>query len=73
MQIILSRKGFDSASGGGPSPILPDGTLLSLPIPEDTDFLGGAVPYADLRVDAGLVRRRHAAAGHQGPCWRRPL
>ncbi|MGC8461305.1 MAG: hypothetical protein ACP5OR_05630 [Candidatus Dormibacteria bacterium] len=34
MHIILSRKGFDSASGGGPSPILPDGTLLSLPIPE---------------------------------------
>lgn len=37
MNIILSRKGFDSANGGHPSPILPDGTLLSLPIPsEDT-------------------------------------
>ncbi len=33
MQVILSRKGFDSATGGQPSPILPDGTLLSLPIP----------------------------------------
>ena len=33
MKIILSRKGFDSANGGCPSPILPDGTLLSLPIP----------------------------------------
>lgn len=33
MRIVLSRKGFDSAAGGGPSPILPDGTLLSLPIP----------------------------------------
>lgn len=35
MKIILSRKGFDSSAGGVPSPILPDGTLLSLPIPED--------------------------------------
>ncbi len=34
MKIILSRKGFDSSSGGYPSPILPDGTLLSLPIPD---------------------------------------
>ena len=35
MRIILSRKGFDSASGGGPSPVLEDGTMLSLPIPEN--------------------------------------
>lgn len=35
MKIILSRKGFDSKYGGQPSPILPDGTLLSLPIPID--------------------------------------
>ena len=34
MKIILSRKGFDSGAGGMPSPILPDGTLLSMPIPE---------------------------------------
>lgn len=33
MKIIFSRKGFDDAYGGSPSPILPDGTLLSLPIP----------------------------------------
>ncbi len=33
MKVILSRKGFDSKAGGCPSPILPDGTLLSLPIP----------------------------------------
>jgi len=34
MKVILSRKGFDSSYGGCASPILPDGTLLSLPIPE---------------------------------------
>ncbi len=33
MKISLSRKGFDSANGMGPSPILPDGRLISLPIP----------------------------------------
>lgn len=37
MKVILSRKGFDSANGGIPSPILPDGTLLSLPIPSELD------------------------------------
>ncbi len=34
LKVILSRKGFDSSYGGCPSPILPDGTLLSLPIPD---------------------------------------
>ena len=37
MRIILSRKGFDSSYGECPSPILPDGTLLSLPIPSKND------------------------------------
>ena len=32
--LILSRKGFDSSFGGRPSPILPDGRMVSLPIPE---------------------------------------
>ena len=44
MKIILSRKGFDSANGGRPSPIMPDGTLLSMPIPSETD----ALTYSDL-------------------------
>ncbi|MDX1453372.1 MAG: hypothetical protein R3183_12505 [Oleiphilaceae bacterium] len=34
MRLILSRKGFDSASGGCPNPVLPDGRLLALPIPD---------------------------------------
>jgi hypothetical protein len=33
MKVILSRKGFDSSNGGIPSPIMPDGTMLSMPIP----------------------------------------
>ncbi|WP_275289118.1 hypothetical protein [Halomonas elongata] len=34
MKLILSRKGFDSSAGGVPSPILPDGRLVVLPIPD---------------------------------------
>jgi len=37
MKIILSRKGFDSKFGGYPSPILSDGTLLSLPVYADNE------------------------------------
>ena len=33
MKLILSRKGFDSSAGGVPSPIFPDGKMISLPIP----------------------------------------
>ena len=42
MKVILSRKGFDSSAGGYPSPILQDGTMLSMPIP------GGNSLYLDL-------------------------
>lgn len=38
MKLILSRKGFDSVYGGMPSPILPDGTLVPLPIPTQHDL-----------------------------------
>jgi Nucleotide modification associated domain 3 len=44
-RIILSRKGWDSSSGGKPSPILPDRTLLSLPIPDRKS----GVRFRDLR------------------------
>jgi hypothetical protein len=50
MKIILSRKGFDSSYGRCPSPILPDGTLLSFPIPADgkTKFKLSDLCYKDL-------------------------
>ncbi len=64
-KLILSRKGFDSASGGCPSPIFPDGTMYSLPIPS----YGASVAYGDLRhggIEIGrvvedLTRRRIGA------------
>lgn len=39
MKVILSRKGFDSQYGKIDSPILPNGTLLSLPIPQNNDSI----------------------------------
>lgn len=47
MKLILSRKGFDSSAGGCPSPILPDGRLCSLPIPDRQSLLH----YRDLTVN----------------------
>ena len=39
MKVILSRKGFDSSYGGMPSPIMPNGELLSIPIPSKNDSI----------------------------------
>lgn len=47
MRIIFSRKGFDSSSGGCPSPVLPDGRLLSLPIPD----VRSKIRYRDLQIE----------------------
>jgi len=47
MRIILSRKGFDSAYGGYPSPILPSGEMISLPIPYKEDN----IRYSDVKAD----------------------
>ena len=40
MKIIVSRKGFDSSVGGHASPVLPDGSMISLPIPSSLDSIG---------------------------------
>lgn len=44
MRLILSRKGFDSGSGGCPSPVFPSGTMLSLPIPDRSS----RIPYGQI-------------------------
>jgi hypothetical protein len=48
-RLILSRKGFDSDFGGRPSPILPDGQMVSLPIPDP----GSDLRYADCHLPDG--------------------
>lgn len=62
MKVVLSRKGFDSEFGGGPSPVLPDGRLLSLPIPSP----GEAVRYQDLRLEDRTYASMTADLGYAG-------
>ena len=56
MRIIFSRKGFDSSSGGGPSPIV-DGRPVSLPIPAGA---ASRTSYGDLGLG------EHAALASRG-------
>ena len=51
-RLVFSRKGFDSAYGGVPSPILPDGRLVSLPIPEPSTAATGP-SYKDILAPNG--------------------
>ena len=53
-KLILSRKGFDSGSGGCPSPIFPDGTMFSLPIPSYDEEAFEDLQHGDVDI-AGVV------------------
>ncbi|MGD0777485.1 MAG: hypothetical protein ABSC05_32225 [Candidatus Solibacter sp.] len=53
MKLILSRKGFDSSAGGKPSPIFPDGSMISLPIPDKAS----PIAYQD------IAGNQHASVG----------
>lgn len=64
MQIILSRKGFDSSAGGIPSPIMPDGSLLPLPIPQ----ADGPVKFSQLQFQDKPLSRLIKQLG--GKDWR---
>jgi hypothetical protein len=77
MKLILSRKGFDSANGGCPSPIL-DGQLCSLPIPDAdaptryagiSSFNGSSI--ARMVEDLTRGRVRHCDGAHLDPDLRR--
>ncbi len=51
MKLILSRKGFDSSTGGIPSPIFPDGRMVSLPIPDKSS----TITYGDISYEGGSI------------------
>lgn len=53
MKVILSRKGFDSANGGLPSLIMPNGEVVSMPIPSP----GDANSYDQLRYGKKTYRQ----------------
>lgn len=73
MRLILSRKGFDSAAGGVASPILPDGRLCPLPIPDDRspyryeDLTVAGVPMAQLIADLRPKRLPPITRAHLDP------
>lgn len=55
-RLVLSRKGFDSGYGGMPSPILPDGRILPLPIPARHDDVRlGSVGHEQPEAFAALI------------------
>lgn len=68
LKIVLSRKGFDSAAGGIASPIMPDGRMISMPIPSSADqftFADVNAPDIDLaHILADLSRSRHVIGDH---------
>lgn len=55
MKLIFSRKGMDSSFGAVPSPILPDGRLCWLPIPESTPFKPNLPTYHHLQSSGHVV------------------
>jgi len=68
VKIILSRKGFDSTSGGVPSPIFPDGRMLSLPIPDKQSNIkyeeisvGDSATMGELVEQLASIPRTHRA------------
>lgn len=69
MRIVFSRKGFDSAAGGGASPII-GGRPVSLPIPS-----GGwsSTSYADLGLGAEAERASRGKVRGDDPCHHDPM
>ena len=68
MKLVISRKGFDSAAGGAPSPIVGD-RLISLPIPADersTDT------YASLGLGELVERQTRGRIGRGSLCHADP-
>jgi hypothetical protein len=75
MKIVFSRKGFDAGTGGCPSPIGPDGQLVSLPIPgasrqryRDLDSPLGNVGTLVEELSKGKMRGR-MPAHHDPDLW----
>lgn len=69
MKLVLSRKGFDSSAGGCPSPIFPDGRMISLPIPDKNSIVtyGGIRRYGETigpmveQLSGGRIPQTHHA------------
>ncbi len=69
MRIIFSRKGFDSAAGGGPSPIV-DGRPISLPIPAGA---ASTTTYGDLGLDKLAAQASRGKLSSDDLCHHDPM
>jgi len=69
MRIIFSRKGFDSAAGGGPSPIV-DGRPLSLPIPAGA---ASRTTYGELGLGEYAAQASRGKLGAHDYCHHDPM
>jgi hypothetical protein len=64
LRLSLSKKGFDSTNGRGPSPILADGRMVPLPIPEPRPGVRAAT-YGGLAHDDGTYAELLARLGYR--------
>ena len=69
MRIIFSRKGFDSAAGGGPSPIV-DGRPVSLPIPAGA---ASSTTYGALGLGEQAAKASRGKLGAGDLCHHDPM
>ena len=69
MKIVFSRKGFDSAAGGGASPIM-DGRPISLPIPAGT---ASRTTYGDLGLGEHAATASRGKLGAEDLCHHDPM
>ncbi|WBY16481.1 hypothetical protein PF049_12955 [Erythrobacteraceae bacterium WH01K] len=69
MRIVFSRKGFDSASGGGPSPII-EGRPVSLPIPASRY---SRTTYGELGLGDAAEAASRGVLGAGDPCHHDPM
>lgn len=70
MRIIFSRKGFDSAAGGGPSPIV-EGRPVSLPIPAFGKL--SCTTYGDLRLGEHVALASRRRVSENSLCHHDPM
>ena len=69
MKIVFSRKGFDSAAGGGASPIV-DGVPVSLPIPAG---VASRTTYGDLGLGGHAASASRDRLGDDDLCHHDPM
>ena len=65
-KLIISRKGFDSGSGGCPSPIFPDGTMFSLPIPSRDREQFADLQHGDIDIASVVTGITNGRMSRQG-------